>query len=136
MPIDLLAIALILLTAGIALLLRLRSGASAVAGDNEALFYRQNRTDPTEMTLPLTGLDVAGSVAPEGAYLPLELATLLEAKAEAKEGAPEAAGLGRALSPAPKRPADSLSMRVQETLAALVILLGLVILLFWLITIF
>ncbi|HFQ95237.1 MAG TPA: hypothetical protein ENK30_01570 [Anaerolineae bacterium] len=136
MPLDLLALALIILTAGIALLLRLRAHESAVLGEDEARFYRQNRTDPTAMRLPLTGLDAAGSVAGEGAYLPVELEMLLEAKAGAEEDTPEAAGLGLALSPGPKQPADSLSLRVQETLAALSILLGLTFLLFWLISIF
>ncbi len=137
MPIDFLAIALILLSASIALLFRVRSGAAASLGD-EMGFARLDQMDPSVMKLPLSGLNSTGGMTFEGAFLPAELVMLLETKAEVETTSepPETQALSLAMSPSPIPPTNALSLRLQETLAAFTILLGLVFLLFWLIAIF
>ncbi len=136
MPLDLLAIALITLIAGVALLMRLRAGKDASAAGVEEELYRQDRSDPARMSLPLSGLSDTGGFVTDDAYLPAELEALLETPGAEDAASPETAGLTAALSPAAQSRGDALTARVQEILVALTILLGLTLLLFWLISIF
>jgi len=136
MPLDLFAITFLLLAASLAWLLRLRAGPSTTSSDEEAARAWQTRMDPVMMNLPLSGIDASGHIPSQDAYLPAELTMLLEAKAKNEGIAREAVNLDLALAPAPKVQTDRAFLRLQKTLIALTILLGLTLLLFWLISIF
>jgi hypothetical protein len=129
---DLLSVALILLFFGLTLLLTLRHGQDAEPAPDAAALAPY---DPGAATaLPLTGLSDSGHVNADGAYLPVELVMLFESKESQTET--ETLGLDAALQPTARAQPDALTLRIQQTLVAVVILLGLLFLLIWLISIF
>ncbi len=88
------------------------------------------------MSLPMTGLGDGGGLAYEGAYVPLELTFLLASKMDAASLPPEAQELATAMHPQVPTASPSLTLQAQSIFTALVILMGLAFLLFWLITVF
>lgn len=138
MILDVFAIALIALMTSAALLIRLREGASARPAAREDAVFRPEDSDPGRMSLPLTGLSESGGLAPRGAYLPAEVEALLRAKgAEARDAARATllAGLGHP-PPDHARPHDAPEAQTGRVIYLGAILLGLVFMLFWLISIF
>jgi len=126
---DALALTLLALFFLIAIFLSLRfhEEDAAAAHDNET-FPDQQRLDPAQMSLPLTGLD-EDIIAGENGYLPAPLTRLLWRKVDEQAEDADAAGLSAALQPGPAvRPANH-ALRLTWTVTTFVVLLGLVFLL-------
>ncbi len=132
---DLLAIGVLTLMAGVVLLLRLRGG-SAASASTELPPHPLLQADPMHIPLPMTGLGDGGGLAYEGAYVPLELTLLLASKMDAASLPAEARELATAMQPQVPTASQSLPLQAQSIFTALVILLGLAFLLFWLISVF
>ncbi len=125
---DLFALGLVALFAGLAILLGLRARRWSADAPVERV---EDRLAPSDLTAILTGLGEDGGMNPRGAYLPWELESLLTSKI-IEEG--ETRGMGTLMRPQPRARTADASWRLRWTITALVILLGLIFLLsFWLI---
>ena len=136
--IDFLALALLALTALIAIFLRLRSsddetGVTTETAEEETLFYRQKALDPLSMKTPVAGLGEGAFWGSGDGYLPADILQLLQPRADEPED-DAASGLASALAPSPKTSRDKSTQYLAWTITAFVILLGLIFLLLWMLS--
>ncbi len=136
---DLLALFFLALTALIALLLRLQFPKETMHAEENAeeeAFFRQQRLDPPEMRLPLTGLgDFQDAIQHDGGYLPPEVIDLLHLAATEKAASrDETTLILGVLHPSPQILSSQAAVRLYWALTALTTLAGLIALLWWLFT--
>lgn len=136
---DLLALFFLALTALIALLLRLQFPKETMQVEENAeeeTFFRQQRLDPPDMRLPLTGLgDFQDAIQQDGGYLPPEVIDLLHlASAEKASSSDETSLIFGALHLSPRTLPGQAAVRFYWALTALTTLAGLIFLLWWLFT--
>ncbi len=121
--IDLFALGLVTLFAGLAILLGLRTRHLPAESQMERV---EDLLAPEDLTAILPGLDVDGAWHPRGAYMPWEFESLLASKMTEEK---EARGVGTLLSPQPRAQVTDASWRLRWIITSLVILLGLIFLL-------
>ncbi len=136
MPLDLLALALLVLIASVALLLRLRYGGASPSPEEAWLRYRPEALDPAKQSLPLTALSDAGGVIPGDAYLPAELSLLISAKMSDQVPPTEVGKLAFGLQPTTDAQPVDLAARILWTISGMILVLGLLFLLVWILSIF
>ncbi len=124
---DYLALALLALTAVIALFLRVRFGAGDDASEQKAadddLFFHQQHLDPRSMRLPLTGLGQDALLRSSAGYLPEEMARLLQEKSSA--AGDETTDLAAMMRLRPRANTDQVMAYFSWTVTVFVVLLGL-----------
>ncbi len=138
MPLDLLALSLLVLIASIALLLRLRYGGASLPNEDAFLRHRPQQIDPARLPLPLTGLSDAGGFIPGETYLPAEISLLISAKMPAQSPSSESDidELVSGLHVTTHTQSVDLTARLLWTISGILLVLGLIFLLVWILSIF
>ena len=121
--IDLFALGLITLFAGLATLLGLRTRHLPTDAQIERV---EDGLAPRDLTSILPGLGEGGDMNPRGAYVPRELESLLISKVVEES---ETLGMGALFHPQPRAQTTDASWRLRWIITSLVILLGFIFLL-------
>jgi len=136
MSIDILS--LILLSILVFLVIYFRPSTSCADDETKTeendLFFHQKQLDPTNMELPLTGLNEEIFLPGGNAFLPAQINQLLLGAVEQSAPNTEIAGLAAAMQPGPRPCGDERALRLNWALTIFVILLGLIFLLLWILT--
>ena len=139
---DFLALILLLLIGTLIFILRSRfSGEiSADARDRKRreTFFRQEKWEPTKLTLPITGLSQEASIFGKTSFLPLAIQQLLQNKLDGvdEKGEPLEMNLMRAEPGAIPAYGEDRMFRLQWAAGVIIVLTGLASLLIWLLSFF